>query len=61
MILRTLVSLDSPALTTVLGYNDMIESIRIFVSAIWEEISALICWPNASGLSTEGNSRILAS
>jgi hypothetical protein len=34
MILRTLVSLDSPALTTVLGYNDMIESIRIFVSAI---------------------------
>lgn len=61
IVLKTLVSLDSPPDAPILGYREIIESIKLLVSAIWEEISALICYPNASGGSTYGNSLILAS
>jgi hypothetical protein len=50
-----------PAPPPALGYNDVIDSINKLVSAICDEISALICYPKASGLSTPGNSLILFS
>jgi len=49
MIFKTLESLDSPPETTVLGCKEIIESIKLLVSAIYEEISALMCYPKASG------------
>ena len=56
--LYTFISIDSSPNLAVYGESEMIESIRAFVSAICDDISALMCYPNTSAFSTAEKSSI---